>query len=69
MLPFSGVCSAQVASQPLTNVLPVVELLLPVWLENLPDPTLLLGIHPSHQSTASYRAAELQTLRSLCLQC
>ena len=29
MWPFSGVCWAQVASQPLPNVLPVVELLLP----------------------------------------
>ena len=34
------------------NVLPAVEPLFPVWPENLPDPTLLLGIRPSHQSTA-----------------
>ena len=31
-------------------------------------PTLFLGIRPSHQSTASYGAVELQTLRSPCLQ-
>ena len=36
----------------------------PMWLEKLPDPTLLLGIHPSHQSTARYRAVEFQTLCS-----
>ena len=42
----------QVATQLLPNILPAVELLLPVWPENLPDPTLFLGIHPSHQSTA-----------------
>ena len=40
----------------------------PVWPKNLPDPTLFLGIHLSHQSTARYRAAELQPLRSPCLQ-
>ena len=40
----------------------------PVWPENLQDPTLFLGIGCSHQSTARYRAAELQTLRSPCLQ-
>ena len=51
-----------------TNVLPAVEPLLPVWLENFPDPTLLLEIHPSHQSTSRYRAAELQPLCSRCLQ-
>ncbi|XP_060467300.2 uncharacterized protein LOC132664511 [Panthera onca] len=54
MWPFSGVCWAQVASQSLPNVLPAVEPLFPVWPENLPDPTLLLGIRPSHQSTARY---------------
>ena len=36
--------------------------------ENLPDPTLFLGIHPSHQSTARYRAADFQTMCSPCLQ-
>ena len=45
-------------------VLPAVELLFPVWPENLPDPTLFLGIHPSYQSTARYGAVELQTLHS-----
>ncbi|VFV40490.1 Hypothetical predicted protein [Lynx pardinus] len=35
------------------------------WPENLPDATLFLGIHLSHQSTARYGAAELQPLRSL----
>ena len=64
---FSGVCWDQVASQPLLNVLPALEPLLPVWPENLPDPTLLLGIFPSHQSTARYRAVEFQTLHSPCL--
>ena len=64
---FSGVCWGQVASQPLPNVLPAVEPLLPMRPENLPDPTLLLGIRPSHQSTSRYRAAEFQTLRSPCL--
>ena len=54
---------AQVASQPLPNVLPAVELLLPVWPEKLPDPTLLLGIRPFHQSTARY-----QTLSFPCLE-
>ena len=33
----------------------------PVWPENLLDPTLFLGICPSHQNTARYRAMELQT--------
>ena len=37
--------------KPLPNVLPAVEPLFPVWPENLPDPTLFLGIRPSHQST------------------
>ena len=41
--------------------------LFPVWPENLPDPTLFLGIHLSHQSTARYGAAELQPLRSTWL--
>ena len=36
----------------------------PVWPENLPDPTLLLEIHPSHQSTSRYRASEFPTLHS-----
>ncbi|VFV43416.1 Hypothetical predicted protein [Lynx pardinus] len=40
----------------------------PVWPENAPDPTLFLGIYLSYQSTARYRAAELQPLRSPCLQ-
>ena len=65
--PFSGVCWAPVASQPLPNVLPAVELLLPMWTENLLDPTLLLGIRSSHQSTARYGAVEFRTLHS-CLQ-
>ena len=52
--------------KPLPNVLPAVEPLFPVWPENLPEPTLFLGIRPSHQSTARYGAAELQTLRSPC---
>ena len=30
-------------------------------------PSLLLGVHPSHESTARYRAAEFQTLNSSCL--
>ena len=34
----------------------------PGMAQELPDPTLLLGICPSHQSTARYRAVELQTL-------
>ena len=37
--------------QSLPNVCPAVEPLFPVWSENLPDPTLFLGILPSHQST------------------
>ena len=65
---FSGVCWAQVASQPLPNVFPAVELLLSVWPENLTVPTLLLGIHPSHQTTIRYRALELQTLCAPHLQ-
>ena len=65
MWPFSGVCWAQVASQPLPNVLPAVEPLLPAWPVNLPDPTLFLGIRCSHQSTSRYGAAELQTLLPL----
>ena len=32
-----------------------------------PDPSLLLGIHPSHQIPTRYRAVELQTLHSPCL--
>ncbi|XP_053073804.1 dipeptidyl aminopeptidase-like protein 6 isoform X2 [Acinonyx jubatus] len=52
MWPPSGVCWDQVASQPLPNILPAVEPLFPVWPKNLPDPTLFLGIRPSHQSTA-----------------
>ncbi|VFV26406.1 Hypothetical predicted protein [Lynx pardinus] len=54
--------------QSLPNVLPAVEPLFPVWPENLLDPTLFLRILPSHQSTTRYGAAELQPLRSLCLQ-
>ena len=54
--------------KPLPNFLQAVELLFPVWPENLPDPTLLLGILPSHQSTTRYRAAELQPLCFPCLQ-
>ena len=50
------------------NVPPAVEPLFSVWPENLLDPTLFLGIHPSHQSTARYRAAELQPLHSPGLQ-
>ena len=48
------VCWDQVATQPLTNVLLAVGLLLLMWPKDLSDPTLPLGIHPSHQSTASY---------------
>ena len=65
---FSGVCQDQMASQPLPNVLPAVELLFPMWPENLPDPTVLLGIPPSYQRAARYWAAELKTLHSTCLQ-
>ena len=54
--------------KPLPNVLPAVEPLFPVWPKNLPDTTLLLGIRPSHQSTARYVAVELQTLCSPCLR-
>ena len=56
MWPFSGDCWAQVASQPLPDVLPEVELLLLMWLENLPDPTLLLGfaLMPEHCQVLSY---------------
>ncbi|XP_053080212.1 probable ribonuclease 11 isoform X1 [Acinonyx jubatus] len=43
--------SAAVATRTLPNVLLAGEPLLPVWPENFPDPTLLLGIRPSHQST------------------
>ena len=68
MRPFSGVCLDQVASQPLPNVLPAVERLLPVWPEKLPDPTLLLGICPSHQSTTRYCGVEFQILHSPYLQ-
>ena len=68
MWPVSGVCWAQVASEPLANVLPAVEPLFPMWPRKLPDPTLSLGICPSHQSTARYQAAELQTLCFPCLQ-
>ena len=53
--------------KPLPNVLPAVERLLPVWPEKLPDPTLLLGICPSHQSTTRYGAVPFQPLRSLFL--
>ena len=67
MLLFSGVCWDHVASQPLPNVLPAVEPLILVWTKNLLDPTLLLGIRPSHQSTSRYWAAEFETLRSPCL--
>ena len=38
MWPFSVVCWAQVASQPLPNVLPVVEPLLPMWSEKPQTP-------------------------------
>ena len=55
-LPFGG------PTQPLPGVLPAGELPLPVWLEDPPDFILLLGIRPSHQSTARYRAAAFQTL-------
>ena len=65
MWPPSGVCWDQVASAVSPNVLPAVEPLLPVWPENLPDPTLFLGIHPSHQSTAGM---ELRSCR-LCYPC
>ena len=54
--------------QSLPNVLPAVELLFSVWPKNLPDLTLFLGIHLSHQSTAGYGAVELQPLCSPCLQ-
>ena len=49
----AGVYWAQVTSQPLPNVLPA-ELLPPVWPKNLLNPPLMLGIHPSHESTARY---------------
>ena len=52
--------------QSLPNVPPAVEPLFPMWPEILPDPTLFLGIRPSHQSTTRYLAAELQTLHSPC---
>ena len=51
---FFGVCWDQVTTQLLPNVLTALELLLPMWPKDLPDPTLLLGIHPSHQNTARY---------------
>ena len=41
--------------------------LLPLWPKNLLDPTLLLGIHSSHQSTFRYGAVELQTVVPLLL--
>ena len=62
--PPSGVCWAQVASQPPPNVPLAVELPLPLWPENLPDPTLFPGTQLSHQSTARHGAAEPQTPRS-----
>ena len=65
---FLGCAGTRWLQQSLPNVLPAVEPLFPVWPENLLDPTLFLGIRPSHQSTARYRAVELQTLRSPCLQ-
>ena len=68
MWPFSGSAGTGWLQQPLPNVLPAVELVFPVWLENLLVPTLFLGIPLFHQSTASYRAAELQLLCSPCLQ-
>ena len=46
--------SAGVATRALPHVVPAGELPLPVWPENLPDPTLLLGIRPSHRSTTRY---------------
>ena len=55
-------------SQSLPNVLPAMEPLLPMWHENLLDPTLFLGICSSHQSTTRYVAAEVETLHSPCLQ-
>ena len=42
-------------TQPLPDVLPVGELPLLMWREDRLDFTLLLGTHPSHQSTASYQ--------------
>ena len=64
---FRGSAGTRWLQQSLPNVLPAVEPLFPVWPKNLPDPSLFLGIHLSHQSTARYRAAELQPLRSPCL--
>ena len=66
--PFSGVCWDQVASTVSTKCPSRSGTAFPMWSQNLPDPTLFLGIRPSHQSTTRYRAAELQPLRSPCLQ-
>ena len=64
----SRVCWDQVASTVSTECPSSSGTAFPVWPENLPDPTLFLGIRPFHQSTARYRAGELQPLRSPCLQ-
>ena len=50
----SGVCWDLVATQPLPNVPPTLEPLLPVLPEDLPDLTVLLGIRLFHPSTARY---------------
>ena len=57
-----GSAATRWLQQSLPNVLPAVEPLFPVWPENLPNPTLFLGIRPSRQSTARY---ELRSC-SLC---
>ena len=49
MWPFLGSTGTRWLQQSLPNVLPAAEPLFLVWPENLPDPTLFLGIRPSHQ--------------------
>ncbi|XP_078307903.1 uncharacterized protein LOC132672693 [Panthera onca] len=48
----SRVCWDQVASTVSTECPSSSGTAFPVWPENLPDPTLFLGIRPSHQSIA-----------------
>ena len=65
MWPFSGVCWDQVASTVSTKCISTSGTTFPMCPENLQDPTLLLGIRPSHQSTTRYQA-ELRSFR-LCV--
>ena len=66
---FAGVCCDEVATQPLPNVLPAVELLLPGWSEDLSDPTLLWDspFPPEHRQVL--RCGVLDSTLPLFIEC